>query len=60
MERRKKHWATVRDFDNRPGAARMVVDSEMSWLLIGGPSRPFEPGLLLSPLAPVAVWSAPG
>jgi hypothetical protein len=44
----------VRDF-----AARMVVDSELSWSLIGGSSRPFELGPLLCPLAPMVVWSAP-
>ena len=45
------------DFDHR-ASGRMEVDSG-GWSLAVGSSRPFEPGSLLWPWAPGAVWSVP-
>jgi hypothetical protein len=51
-------WANRRSHGASGG--RMDVDSELSWSLIGGSSRPFEPGPLLCSLVTVAVGSVPG
>jgi hypothetical protein len=43
----------AREFDHGASGGRMDVVDSVSWSLAGGLSRPFEPGLLLWPLARV-------
>ena len=59
MERRKKHWAILRDLDAGPSGGCMDVDSG-SRSLTGAWCGVLEPGTLLWPLPLVGGWSLSG